>query len=111
MYQVLEYDSFFLQEGDTMLVTYDQRMAGQDVQLLFISMDSSEMPWMKKVQQNADILAGSCRVLDQDAVFLKEIRLNRFPRYLIYDRNGKLVDPDAPRPSNSRVDMALKRWL
>ena len=61
--------------------------------------------------QNADILAGSYRVLDQDAVFLKEIRLNRFPRYLIYDRNGKLVDPDAPRPSNSRVDMALKRWL
>ncbi len=49
--------------------------------------------------------------MDLDAVFLKEIQLTTIPRFLIYDRNGKLVDPDAPRPSDPAVDAALKRWL
>ena len=65
----------------------------------------------KAVQQHADLLNGSCRIMDRDAVFLKEIQLTTIPRFLIYDRNGKLVDPDAPRPSDPAVDAALKRWL
>ena len=32
-------------------------------------------------------------------------------RGVIYDRNGKLVDPDALRPADKEVDAALKRWL
>jgi len=88
-----------------------KRMAGQDVQFLFFSMDSAESLWLKAVQQNADILTGSYRILDSDAVFLKEIQLTKIPRSLIYDRNGKLVDPDAPRPSDKKIDASLKRWL
>lgn len=80
---------------------------GSDVAAFFFSSDS----YKKAVQQNADILTGSYRILDSDAVFLKEIQLTKIPRSLIYDRNGKLVDPDALRPADKEVDAALKRWL
>ena len=88
-----------------------KRMAGEDVEFLFFSTDSSDSPWLKAVRQHADLLNGSYRIMDLDAVFLKEIQLTTIPRFLIYDRNGKLVDPDAPRPSDPAVDAALKRWL
>lgn len=88
-----------------------KRMAGQDVQFLCISLDVDESSWLKAVRQNADLLTGSYRTVGRAPVFLKEIRLTTIPRYLIFDRNGKLVDPDAPRPIDKEVDDALKRWL
>jgi len=88
-----------------------KRMAGQDVQFLCISLDVDESSWLKAVRQNADLLTGSYRTVGRAPVFLKEIRLTTIPRYLIFDRNGKLVDPDAPRPIDKEVDAALKRWL
>ena len=88
-----------------------KRMAGQDVQFLCISLDVDESSWLKAVRQNADLLTGSYRTVGRAPVFLKEIRLTTIPRYLIFDRNGKLVDPDAPRPIDKEVDDALRRWL
>ena len=88
-----------------------KRFAGKDVVFLFISTDSNQKSWMDKVNENTDLLSGSYRVLDPDADFLKQIKLEKIPRFLIYGRDGKLVNPDAPRPTDESINEALNALL
>ena len=88
-----------------------KRFAGKDVVFLFISTDSNQKSWLDKVNENADLLSGSYRVLDHDADFLKQIKLEKIPRFLIYSRDGKLVNPDAPRPSDESINEVLNALL
>jgi len=37
--------------------------------------------------------------------------LDKIPRFLIYGRDGKLVNPDAPRPSDESINEALNALL
>ena len=88
-----------------------KRFAGKDVVFLFISTDSNQKSWLDKVNENTDLLSGSYRVLDPDADFLKQIKLEKIPRFLIYGRDGKLVNPDAPRPIDENINEALNALL
>ena len=88
-----------------------KRMAGKDVAFIFISSDTSQKRWQDAVRQHSNLLAGSYRILDYGADFLKEIRHEKLPRYLIYGRDGKLVDLDAPRPTDEEIDERLMAAL
>ena len=88
-----------------------KRFSGNDVEFVFFSTDREREAWLGAVEEEGSLLAGSYRVLDDASAFLKEIRLTSIPRYLIFDRNGKLVNQSAPRPSDKSIDAALKRWL
>lgn len=88
-----------------------QRLVGQDIVFLYISTDTSRKNWLDSVHEHADVMSGSYRIQDNSADFLKEIRLEKIPRYLIFDRNGKLVDPDAPRPMDEGVDNTIIAFL
>ena len=88
-----------------------KRLAGRDITFLYISVDTNQKAWLDRVRAQGDMLAGSYRVLDDDADFQKQIKLKSIPRYLIYDRNGKLVDLDAPRPSDAEIESKLVKLL
>lgn len=88
-----------------------QRLAGQDIVFLYISTDTSRKNWLDSVHELADVMSGSYRILDNNVDFLKEIHLDKIPRYLIFDRTGKLVDPDAPRPSDDSVGNTINAIL
>ena len=62
-------------------------------------------------REYSDVFDGSYRIVDPDATFLKEIRLSGIPRYLIFDRDGRLLDPDAIRPSDDSIDNRLRLLL
>lgn len=83
------------------------RLSEYDIQFLYISVDTDHNNWERKVRENADIFKESFRITDSDAVFLKDIRFSSIPRYLIFDRQGRLIDPDAIRPSDEAVDSKL----
>ena len=87
-----------------------QRLAGQDIVFLYISTDTSRKNWLDSVHEHSDVMSGSYRILDNSADFLKAIRLDKIPRYLIFDRTGKLVDPDAPRPSSEDIENKLSQY-
>ena len=80
-----------------------RRLSGYNIQFIYISVDTNHMNWERKVRENADVLKESYRITNPDAVFLKDIRLNSIPRYLIFDTYGSLIDPDAIRPSDETV--------
>ena len=83
------------------------RLAGKDIRFVFISTDTNHNNWMRAVRENADVFDGSYRITDSDAVFLKDIRLTKIPRYLIFGTDGMLIDPDAIRPSDESIENEL----
>lgn len=84
-----------------------ERLSGYDIKFIYISVDTDRNNWERKVRENADIFQESYRVTDSDAAFLKDIQFSRIPRYLIFDRQGKLIDPDAIRPSDENIDKKI----
>lgn len=88
-----------------------KRLTGQNIEFLYISVDTNRKAWLDKVREHSDMLADSYRILDTDVDFLKQIKLDKIPRYLIYDRNGILVDQDAPRPSDEEIERSIMTFL
>ncbi len=56
-------------------------------------------------------MLSSYRILDLNHPFLKELRLDSIPRYIIFDADGDLVDINAERPSSKDVARALDSFI
>lgn len=85
----------------------------KDVVFLYIAVGDSEQPWQREARaQRTDHLAESYFVLNNDdARFLKEINHRLIPRHLLFDRQGRLVDANAPRAAEAEVQEAIERYL
>lgn len=71
---------------------------------LYISIDDDQETWKKaieKLQLNNGEHGISMGGWASDAV--KKFGINSIPRYMIVDKTGKLVDPNAPRPSDPEL--------
>lgn len=86
---------------------------GRDVVFLYFAVGDSEASWRKEVKRSrTDYLAENYLVLNKDdSRFLKEIKHRLIPRHLLFDRQGRLVDANAPRPIEPEVQTAIERWL
>ena len=41
----------------------------------------------------------------------KQFKINAIPRYMLIDKNGKVINDDAPRPSDKDIRRILDRLL
>lgn len=70
---------------------------------LYISIDESEDAWRKAVNQN-ELQGIQLRSPGGwNSTLCKTIGIQSIPRYLILDKKGKIVESDAPRPSDDSV--------
>lgn len=46
-----------------------------------------------------------------DAIFYRDLQLKSIPRYLIYDKKGKLVHLNAPSPETVEIREELNKYL
>ncbi len=92
--------------------TMHQDYAKKEVVFLYISFDRSDDAWKKGIEkfgiQGHHIMPGTALGNDINTKF----QVTGIPRYLIIDKNGKVVDADAPRPSQtqdlkSKIDALL----
>lgn len=83
----------------------------KQIVFLYISIDSSEDIWKKAVQELG--LEGehlfSKGGWSSDAVHY--FKINSIPRYMIIDKKGTLVNPNAPRPSQPEILDELRKLL
>ena len=85
-----------------------ERLDSEKVIFLYISTDRSESDWKRAVKElDLENNGENYRITSEDSDFLKEIKLRYIPRFLIFDKNGKLVDSDAPRPSSKEAEQKL----
>ncbi|WP_316846225.1 TlpA disulfide reductase family protein [Pedobacter psychrodurus] len=88
------------------------RYKGKNISFVGVSIDNpnQKQKWldMVKAETNNNIdqlFAGSA------SAFVKYYDITAIPRFLIFDREGKLLQYDAPRPSDTKVTVLLDRLL
>jgi thiol-disulfide isomerase/thioredoxin len=84
------------------------------VAFLFISTDKSSTAWKKAMAEYTDILNKENSFLlvksDKDEL-LKKLKLSTIPRYVLFGKDGKIINSDAPRPSSIEIEKLIENYL
>lgn len=76
-----------------------------DVVFIYLALNDKEERWKQKLE-NAHLRDYKHNYLilnSNDALFIKQNKINILPRYMIFDKLGKLINKDAYRPSNNKI--------
>ncbi len=80
------------------------------VTFVFISIDKSREAWEKALkQENLDTIVHNYLFVNPDAQELRMLNLNTIPRYYLFNKNGKLISDNAPRPSDTETVPLLNK--
>ncbi|WP_158626852.1 TlpA disulfide reductase family protein [Flavobacterium sp. GT3R68] len=85
----------------------------KDLVFVYISIDNDFNKW-QAASEKEDLSIGNNNLLAMNypnALFYKELQLKTIPRYLIYDKKGKLVHQNAPGPENNEIRFELNKYL
>ncbi|WP_162200409.1 TlpA family protein disulfide reductase [Kordia jejudonensis] len=85
----------------------------KDVVFVYISIDRNKESWKKAVAAE-NLETSTANFLSTNytsATFFKELSIKTIPRYLLFDKNGKLVHQDAPGPDSAEIKNLLDKYL
>jgi thiol-disulfide isomerase/thioredoxin len=85
-----------------------------NVAFVFLSIDKSKAAWQKAMSQYQDILTKENSYLlikSEKDTLLKKINLSTIPRFVLFDKEGKIISLDAPRPSSATIEKLLDDHL
>ncbi|MGW8121131.1 TlpA family protein disulfide reductase [Roseivirga echinicomitans] len=79
------------------------------VTFLYLSIDKDYDAWNKSnTEQKLRGYPNSYMIVNKDqSSFLSDLELSSIPRYLIFDKQGRLVDENAPRPSHASLRVII----
>lgn len=91
----------------------EKDLHGKDIQFVSISMDKQKdhEKWKKFIKEEA--LTG-VQLFSDDAFntrIAKDYKIDAIPRFLLFDKEGKIVDANAKRPSNPELKKQLMQLL
>ncbi|KYG78934.1 TlpA family protein disulfide reductase [Roseivirga echinicomitans] len=76
----------------------------ENIVYLYLSTDRTEAPWQKALKKLELEGGTNYRIMNADnSLQMDDLEIQFIPRYMIYDTNGRLVNKDAPRPSESEL--------
>lgn len=88
------------------------RLDSDGVIFMYISSDRNESDWKRAVKEyDLGDIGENYRIISAESKFLTEIKFRYVPRYLIFDTDGRLVNPDAPRPSSSEILNEIDKYI
>ncbi|UTA67905.1 TlpA disulfide reductase family protein [Emticicia sp. 21SJ11W-3] len=84
------------------------------INFIYISMDDNPVAWQKAIKQIG--LSETHNYLlpkGNDSEIAKKLKIVAIPRYIIMDKEGRVINSDAPRPSDPKIreifDVMLKK--
>jgi len=86
---------------------------GKDVAFTYVSIDKNKTHWQKAVKaekletKTANFLATNHEI----ATFFKDIDMKSIPRYLLFDKTGKLIHENAPGPDSKEIRHLINKYL
>lgn len=83
----------------------------KDIVFLYISIDNTEEAWRKALESLGIEGLHGFSPGGWNAPVTSEFGISSIPRYLIFDRQGNLVRPNAPRPSDPELPGLLRSLL
>lgn len=88
------------------LQTLEKELKNPAVKFLSISIDRNEKSWKKKID---DMNLYGNQWLNKNNEISSRLNITAIPRFLLYDKNGKLMNIDAFRPSNPQTKEILEK--
>lgn len=85
----------------------------KDAVFIYVSIDDDFEKW-KKASEKEGILFDKNNLLAvnyPDASFYKNLQLKSIPRYLVYNKKGKLVHQKSPSPNTDEIRKELNKYL
>lgn len=85
----------------------EKDIEGKPIQIISISTDAEKdkAKWLQMIKD--ENLGGMQLYAGVENEFSKYYKVNTIPRFLIFDKNGKIVSIDAPRPSQPQLKEIL----
>lgn len=80
----------------------------KNIVFLYISIDNTETVWKKAIKELGIEGTHGLSQGGWGSKVTAKFGVSSIPRYLIFDKKGKVVDPNAPRPSDPRTLKILK---
>lgn len=90
----------------------EEEMKGKDVEIISLSTDDpkDKEKWLKMIKDEnlggTQLFAGG-----PGNDFSKYYKVNTIPRFLVFDKAGKIVSVDSPRPSDPKLKELLEKTL
>lgn len=86
---------------------------GKDVVFVYFSIDKSKKAWGEACNEERlnEVQYSYLLTNAASSVFLKSINFGPIPRYLLYDKHGKLIHKNAPSPGSDEVYRLLTEYL
>ena len=119
------YDAFaeeMMVENEVLLMSPDGKktslskvlnsMKGKDVEFIYLSTDEDHSKMCASLDKLKLTGCKVYRILNPKAAkFIYEYNINLIPRYILIDKNGKIVNDNAPRPSSEEIELILAELL
>ena len=83
----------------------EKKFEGKNIYFVSISIDANKAAWIKMVQE--DQLGGIQLHGGSKAQILKDYMIKGIPRFILLDKEGKVIDKDMSRPSNPETEKTL----
>ena len=88
------------------------KYSADKISFLSISVDASVTAWLSRlVELHGDRSSAFLLLNKNSSALTREIKLSTIPRYLLYNREGTLIDSDAPTPSDPELESLLDKIL
>jgi len=85
-----------------------ERMKGKDVVFIYLSTDEDHSKMCASLDKLKLTGCKVYRILNPKAAkFMYEYNINLIPRYMLIDKNGKIVNDNAPRPSSEEIERII----
>ena len=90
-----------------------QKLAGQPIVFLYLSMDENDDIWQKTVKKQpfAANARHYRRGLSAAQPLLAQLLIYAIPHYLLLDKTGKIINRDATTPSQKATLKYIRKWL
>lgn len=87
-----------------------KKYEGKAVLFLYLSMDTDSAKWKRASSKYK--LENSFLIDNRySSTLVKELQVSSIPRYLLYDKQGKLVHKNAPRPEGETIVELIENYL
>lgn len=93
------------------LLALEKEFHGKNVEFVSISVDEDKAKWKQFVEQQG--LKGVQLFADKawDSQFVQDCLIQGIPRFILIDKEGKIIDIDAPRPSSVEIKEIITKLL
>ena len=89
-----------------------KELINKDIIFIYISIDKDKVRWKEaSKKEKIDFSESYLAINYPNSNFFKKIDLKNIPRYLLYDKKGKLVHKNAPSPSSNQLKKLIENYL